>query len=321
MTAGREPVLEVLEPGLLAIVQDLGRPGLGAMGVGRAGAADEGSFRLANRLVGNAELAAAIEFVLGGLAIRFRRTATVALTGAPADVRAGERAAAFNAPFSVRAGEVLRVARPARGLRGYLAVRGGLGVTPVLGSRSWDSLAGIGPPPLRAGDLLPLADDHDGEPFVDVAPVRAPLPPLSGAATLRVLPGPRADRFAASALDRLFVSAYEVTADSDRVGLRLAGPPLPAAPGVAAELPPEGMVTGALQVPPSGRPVLFLADHPVTGGYPVVGVVLTADLPLAAQLRPGDEVRFRPTAPAAGVGGGGPVAAASGARWRRPLRG
>ncbi|RIQ14349.1 allophanate hydrolase subunit 2 family protein, partial [Jiangella rhizosphaerae] len=129
-------MLEVLEPGVLAIVEDLGRPGLGAMGVGRSGAADEHSFRLANRLVANAERAAAIEFVLGGLAIRFRRTATVALTGAPADVRAGERAAAFNAPFSVRAGEVLRVGRPARGLRGYLAVRGGIGVPPVLGSRS-----------------------------------------------------------------------------------------------------------------------------------------------------------------------------------------
>ncbi|RIQ17219.1 5-oxoprolinase subunit C family protein, partial [Jiangella rhizosphaerae] len=210
---------------------------------------------------------------------------------------------------------------PARGLRGYLAVRGGIGVPPVLGSRSWDSLAGIGPPPLRAGDLLPLAGDHDGEPFVDVAPVRPPVPPQSGEVRLRVLPGPRAGRFAPPALDRLFGSAYEVTADSDRVGLRLAGPPLPAAPGVAAELPPEGMVTGALQVPPSGRPVLFLADHPVTGGYPVIGVVATADVPLAAQLRPGDAVRFRPTSPAAAGAPPAPAAATSGARWRRPPRG
>lgn len=316
-------MIEVLDPGPLALVEDLGRPGLGAMGVGRAGAADGDSFRLANRLVGNSEGAAAVEFVLGGLAVRFRRTATVALTGAPADVRVDGagcgRGAAFNAPFAVRAGESLRVGRPASGLRGYLAVRGGIGVPPVLGSRSWDSLARIGPPPLRSGDLLPIGADHDGEPVVDVAPVAAPA---GGVATLRVLPGPRADRLAPDALTVLFGGGYEVTAESDRVGLRLAGPPLGRAAGTPAELPPEGMVTGALQVPPSGRPVLFLADHPVTGGYPVVGVVLTADLPLAAQLRPGDEVRFRPTSrPAAGVAGGGPVAAASGGRARRPTRG
>lgn len=312
------PALEIVEPGLLALVEDLGRPGLGALGVGRSGAADEDSFRLANRLVANAERAAAIEFVLGGLVVRFRRTATVALTGAPADVRAGDRAAAFNAPFAVRAGELLRVERPARGLRSYLAVRGGLGVPPVLGSRSWDSLAGIGPPPLRSGDLLPLAGDHDGHPSVDVAPV----PPPPDDVTLRVLPGPRADRFAPSALRTLFATAYEVTADSDRVGLRLAGPPLRRAAGAAAELPPEGMVTGALQVPPDGRPVLFLADHPVTGGYPVIGVVAAADLSPAAQLRPGDTVRFRPTSPAAaGAPPRGPGAAASAARSRRPPRG
>ncbi|PZF82631.1 biotin-dependent carboxyltransferase family protein [Jiangella anatolica] len=310
-------MIEVVDPGPLALVEDLGRPGLAALGVGRSGAADLDSFRLANRLVANAEQAAAVEFVLGGLAIRFRRTATVALTGAPAAVWAGDRAAAFNAPFAVRAGEVLRVGRPERGLRGYLAVRGGLGVAPVLGSRSWDSLAGIGPPPLRVGDLLPLAGDVEGEPSVDVAPVPWP----EGDVTLRVLPGPRADRFAPSALDALFGGDFEVTADSDRVGLRLAGPPLPPAPG-ARELPPEGMVTGALQVPPNGRPVLFLADHPVTGGYPVIGVVLTADLPRAAQLRPGDAVRFRPTArPAAGVAGAARAAAASAARSPRPPHG
>lgn len=311
-------MIEVLDPGPLALVEDLGRPGLGAMGVGSSGAADGGSFRLANRLVGNDEGAAAVEFVLGGLTVRFLRTATVALTGAPADVRVGEHGGAFNAPFSVLAGEELRVGRPASGLRSYLAVRGGIDVPPVLGSRSWDSLARIGPPPLRAGDLLPIGADHDGEPVVDVAPVAAP----AGGAMLRVLPGPRADRFAPDALDTLFGTPYEVSSESDRVGLRLAGAPLAAAAPGAAELPPEGMVTGALQVPPSGRPVLFLADHPVTGGYPVVGVVLTADLPLAAQLRPGDEVRFRPTSrPAADGLPGGPVAAASAGRSRRPRHG
>ncbi|TDD97129.1 biotin-dependent carboxyltransferase [Jiangella asiatica] len=276
---------------MLCLVEDLGRPGLAELGVGRSGAADGDSFRLANRLVGNTEAAAAVEFVLGEVAFRFHRAVTVALTGAPGPVRVSERGAAFNAPFPVRPGELVRVGRPASGLRGYLAVRGGLGVAPVLGSRSWDTLAEIGPPPLRAGDLLPLADDGDGPLVADVAPVRWP----SADTPLRVIAGPRADRFGPAALDALTTRPYEVTAESNRVGLRLAGQALhaDASGDDAGGLPSEGMVTGAIQVPPSGQPVLFLADHPVTGGYPVVGVVVTADVPRAAQLRPGDPVRFR----------------------------
>ncbi|WP_026877286.1 biotin-dependent carboxyltransferase family protein [Jiangella gansuensis] len=293
MTGAVRPteVVEVVDPGMLSLIEDLGRPGLAELGVGRSGAADTDSFRLANRLVGNAETAAAVEFVLGGVAFRFRRAATVALTGAPAPVRVGGRGAAFNAPFPVHAGEVLRVGRPSRGLRGYLAVRGGLGAEAVLGSRSRDTLAAIGPPPLRSGDVLPIADDAGGPPVADVAPVR--WPPSDE--PLRVIAGPRADRFDPAALTALATERYEVTTESDRVGLRLAGPalrPSTAHSHTAGSLPSEGMVTGALQVPPSGQPVLFLPDHPVTGGYPVIGVVVTADLPRAAQLRPGDAVRF-----------------------------
>jgi biotin-dependent carboxylase-like uncharacterized protein len=177
---------------------------------------------------------------------------------------------------------------PARGLRSYLAVRGGVDLPPVLGSRSSDTLSGLGPSPLAAGDRLPVGSLAGEQPLVDVAPV-APLPDRP---VLRVLPGPRRDWLQASAWGELTSQEWAVSADSDRVGLRLTGPRLLRAR--TDELPSEGLVAGAVQVPPDGGPVLFLADHPVTGGYPVLAVVVTADLPLAAQLRPGDGVRFRP---------------------------
>jgi biotin-dependent carboxylase-like uncharacterized protein len=174
------------------------------------------------------------------------------------------------------------------GLRTYLAVRGGVDVPPVLGSRSTDTLSGLGPAPLAPGDRLPVGDLRGAEPFVDVAPVRAP----SSEPVLRVLPGPRRDWLDPAAWTELTTRPWTVTANSNRVGLRLDGPRLARARD--GELPSEGLVPGALQVPPDGAPVLFLADHPVTGGYPVLAVVVTADLPAAAQLRPGDTLTFRP---------------------------
>jgi biotin-dependent carboxylase-like uncharacterized protein len=197
------------------------------------------------------------------------------------------RPAPVNAPVTVPAGAELVLGAPAVGLRTYVAVRGGVDVPPVLGSRSTDRLSGLGPEPLRAGTLLAIGTAAGEEPIVDVAPVRPP----SDRPVLRVLPGPRRDWLAADAWSRLISDGWTVSADSDRVGLRLTGPRLGRARD--DELPSEGLVPGAVQVPPDGAPVLFLADHPVTGGYPVLAVVVTADLPAAAQLRPGDEVRFR----------------------------
>jgi biotin-dependent carboxylase-like uncharacterized protein len=182
---------------------------------------------------------------------------------------------------------VLSLGRPRRGLRSYVAVRGGIDVPPVLGSRSTDTLSGLGPPPVAAGTLLPVGDLAGDEPFVDVAPVGAP----PDRPVLRVLPGPRRDWLDDAAWAALITQEWQVGSDSDRVGLRLTGPRLGRARD--GELPSEGLLPGAVQVPPDGAPVLFLADHPVTGGYPVLAVVVTADLPLAAQLRPGDGVRFR----------------------------
>jgi biotin-dependent carboxylase-like uncharacterized protein len=280
-------VLTVLASGPLTTVQDRGRPGWASIGVTRSGAADRQAAALANRLVGNDAAAAVLEVTVGGLQVRAGRTLLVAVSGAPAPVTVDGRAAPFDAPLTLRPGQVLGLGNPAVGLRSYLAVRGGIGVPPVLGSRSTDTLSGLGPAPLRPGDVLPVGALAADEPVVDVAPVRAP----SSRPVLRVLPGPRRDWLAPAAWTALTAEDWTVSPDSDRVGLRLAGPRLDRAR--TDELPSEGLVPGAVQVPPDGAPVLFLVDHPVTGGYPVLAVVTTDDLPAAAQLRPGDRVRFR----------------------------
>lgn len=283
------PTIEVLDPGLLALVEDLGRPGLADLGIGRSGAVDVQSLRLGNRLVGNHESAAAIELTLGGAAFRFHRPAIVALTGAPASVTVGERPTELPGPVLVDAGEEVRIGRPRAGVRTYLAVRGGIDVPPVLGSRSRDTLAGLGPPELRPGDLIAVGDEAIGPPLD--RPVVAAQSPAE--IILRVYSGPRVDWFTPEALATLFDAPYQVTPRSDRVGMRLRGGQLRYRQ--AGELPPEGMVTGALQVPPEGQPVLFLADHPVTGGYPVIGVVASEDVPLAAQAEPGRLIWFVPS--------------------------
>jgi biotin-dependent carboxylase-like uncharacterized protein len=202
-------------------------------------------------------------------------------------VSVGGRAAAMNAPLAVRAGEVVQLGQPARGVRTYLAIRGGIAVEPVLGSRSTDLLAGLGPPVLRAGARLPVGEATMGFPGVDVAPVPAPPDEI----VLRALAGPRDDWFAPEALRVLGGQPYVVAPDSDRVGLRLRGPALRRTR--TGELPSEGMAEGSLQVTPDGLPVLLLADRPVTGGYPVIAVADPDDMSLAAQARPGQRLRFR----------------------------
>jgi biotin-dependent carboxylase-like uncharacterized protein len=280
-------VLTVLAPGPFTTVQDGGRPGWASVGVPRSGAADRSSAGLANRLVGNRPDAAVLEVTAGGLRVRAERTVLVAVTGAPVPISIDGRQGPLNAPVTVPAGAVLTFGLPPTGLRTYLAVRGGVDVPSVLGSRSTDTLSGLGPAPLAAGDRLPIGALAAAEPVVDVAAVAPPSP----APLLRVLPGPRRDWLEPGAWTALTTQPWRVSADSDRVGLRLEGPRLQRARD--DELPSEGLVPGAVQVPPDGAPVLFLADHPVTGGYPVLAVVTTADLPAAAQLRPGDVVRFR----------------------------
>ncbi len=280
--------LTVLAAGALSTVQDRGRPGLAELGIGRSGAADRRSLALANRLVGNAASAAGIEVTFGGLAVQARGELLVAVTGAPCalDTRpTGD--AGSNAPFYLRDGDRLFFGPPRTGLRTYVAVRGGIDVPPVLGSRSTDLLAGVGPERLTEGTDLVVGNEVAGEPSVDLAAV---ADPPDGVVDVSVVPGPRDDWFVSSALGVLTGQPYEVTSESNRIGMRLQGPELARARD--DELPSEGMVPGSLQVPPSGRPTLFLADHPVTGGYPVIAVVARSDVDRAAQARPGQPLRF-----------------------------
>lgn len=276
--------LEVLDPGALTTVQDLGRPGWAHLGVPRSGALDEPALRLANRLVGNPESAAGLETTLTGVTFRLTRATAVAVTGARCAVRTGGRSASWGAAVSAPAGAEVQVGPATDGLRSYVALAGGVDVGPVLGSRSTDLLSGLGPAPLRAGVRLPLGRAHRAPHGTEAVPQ-----PLHG--TLRLRLGPRAEWFTEAALAALDGSAYDVSADSNRIGLRLLGPVVERARG--DELPSEGMVLGAVQVPPNGQPVVFLHDHPTTGGYPVAGVVLGEDLPVCAQARPGDRLTLR----------------------------
>ncbi len=282
------PALEVLRTGPLTTVQDAGRPGRAALGVSPSGAVDREAYGLANRLVGNREGAAVLELTLGALELRARGRLTIAVTGAMAPVTVAGQAVDTHVALDVPDGATVTFGPPRTGLRSYVAARGGVATEPVLGSRSTDVLAGLGRP-LEDGDVLPVGTTTGGPvPAVDVAPVRA-LP--EGDLELRVLVGPRDDWFTDEALRLLREEPFAVASDSNRVGMRLDGPTLDRSR--ADELPSEGTVAGAVQVPPSGQPVLFLADHPVTGGYPVIAVVLAADLPLAGQARPGQRLRFR----------------------------
>lgn len=282
------PSLRVVAPGLLATVQDQGRPGHAAEGVSPSGAADRGALRTGNRLVGNAEAAAGIEITLGGFRAVALTDLWVAITGAWGPATVDGRAVDPYEAHPWRAGTELHVDAFAHGTRGYLAVRGGITARPLAGSRSTDTLARIGPPPLRAGDELALAADLAGSvPPVDLHPWGPP----PDAVELPLAPGPRADWFAPHALDLLFDTVWTVSTEADRVGVRLDGPALPRI--VDGELPSEGMVAGALQVPPSGRPVILGPDGPVTGGYPVIAVVADAARDLLGQVRPGTRVRFR----------------------------
>lgn len=271
----------------LALVQDAGRPGQAAIGVGRSGAADRTSYALANRLVGNAAGAAVLEVTLGGLEVQaVDGTAWVAVAGAPAPLLVDGRPEPTGAVLALRPGSLLSLGQPASGLRSYVAVRGGVDAAPVLGSRSHDTLAGLGPAPLAVGDELRVGADAADEMRVDaVPPVEYDDRPV-----LRVARGPRDDWITDA--DRLVTTTWTVAPDSDRVGVRLTGGRLDLT-DPERQLPSEGAVRGAIQVPSGGEPVVFGPDHPVTGGYPVVAVVVDDDTDRLAQLRPGETVGFR----------------------------
>jgi biotin-dependent carboxylase-like uncharacterized protein len=287
-------VLEILRTGPLALVQDLGRVGLAHLGVTRSGAADRRAHTLANRLAANPDDRATIELTMGGFAARVRGgDVDIAVTGADALATAGSTVLGANSIQHVCDGELITLSVPQSGLRSYLAVRGGIDVTPVLGSRSHDVLSGIGPAPLQPGDVLPIGEHTEQYPELDQAPV-API--ADHLVELMVVPGPR-DGWIADA-DALVHTVWVASDRSDRVGMRLEGSPLTHRnPG--RQLPSEGAARGAIQVPPNGLPVILGPDHPVTGGYPVIGVIADHDIDKVAQVRPGQQVRLRWSRPRA----------------------
>jgi biotin-dependent carboxylase-like uncharacterized protein len=281
------PRLEVLRTGPLAVIEDLGRPGLAEIGVTASGAADRGSHALANRLVANPDDLATIEVTLGGFCARVRGgDVTVAVTGADAVPSVDGIPFGINSIAHIRDGQSIALMMPRFGLRSYLAVRGGIDVAAVLDSRSHDALSSIGPPPLRQGDVLPVGEHSSDFPELEQAPV-API--ADGTLLVPVVPGPRDDWFTDP--DALVGTDWVVSDRSDRIGMRLGGTPLVhRTPG--RQLPSEGCVRGAIQVPPNGLPVILGPDHPVTGGYPVIGVVCDEGIDSLAQVRPGQRIRM-----------------------------
>jgi biotin-dependent carboxylase-like uncharacterized protein len=283
--------LELLRTGPLTTVQDLGRAGWAHLGVPTSGAADRASLRLANRLVGNREGAAALEVTVGGLQLRAFGQLTVAVTGATCPISIDGIPSPSRVVLPLRSGGTLTLGPAQAGVRAYVAVRGGIELPPVLGSRSTDTLSGIGPAVPVDGDVFEVGADVAGWPVLTVAPGAEPT---NRTLRLHAVAGPRNQAPAAGGAELLYGTTWRVSARSDRVGVRLEGPAVPVR--ARSEGRSEGVVRGAIQLPPGGAPVLFLADHPVTGGYPVVAVITEADVDLAGQLRPGQGLELVPTA-------------------------
>jgi biotin-dependent carboxylase-like uncharacterized protein len=293
---GTPPLLEVLDPGLLLSIQDGGRPGLAAEGLTRGGAADRSSLAVANALVGNPPDAAALEATLLGPTVRALRSVTLGLAGTMAGriVGTGE-AVPPGSSVVLHEGDMLAL-EAATGARGYLALPGGIDVPLVLGSRSTalgPGFGGLSGRALRPGDRVAAAGDPivpparwPGAPHPDAVSVRQPL---------RVLPGPHATALGADALEAFLATRWTVSSTSDRVGLRLEGAPVPGEP--VPELASHGVVAGTIQLPPDRRPIVLLVDHQPTGGYPVIAVVITADLDRLGQLAPGMPVHLEETTP------------------------
>lgn len=304
-TEREESGLEVVNPGLQTVFQDLGRTGFTSMGVSASGALDPASLRAANRLVGNDAAEAALEVVVGGLQVRAHGPHVVAVAGAslPLTVVRSDgtrRAADAYSPIALDDGDELHLGMATEGVRSYLAVRGGFAEDPVLGSLATDALSGVGPDPIAAGRFLGVRPVSAGSIVTtETAPDR-PLPRAGEETVLDIVLGPRTDWLSAEAVDSLTGQAWDVTPQSNRVGVRLEGDPVERER--TDELPSEGCVAGALQIPPNGQPVLFLADHPLTGGYPVIGAVVAEQVALAGQLPVGARVRFRVRSPFAEIG-------------------
>jgi antagonist of KipI len=288
--------LTVIRPGMLTTIQDLGRWGFQTNGVPVAGPMDEYSHILANGLVGNDPSAGALEITLIGPELRTNADLVCAVAGARFELTTGERRLPMHHTFVLHAGEHLRFGARTAGARATLALRGGIAVKPVFGSRATSLVSRMGPfdgRPLRAGDVLPIGDvATTSTPGVGAIGAAAPLPMPAGGAQLRVMRGPHERLFTPAAYDTLFTARFVITPNSNRMGYRLEGRPL--AHVDRADILSDATAIGSIQVPASGQPILLMADRQTTGGYPKIATVIGADLPLAGQLAPGDWIEFRP---------------------------
>ena len=294
-TPARLPRMEVLDAGLLTLFQDQGRPGRGNLGVTPSGAADQAAAATANVAVGNPRGATVLENI-GGIRLRALTDAVMCVTGAQSRVLLDDMPVALARPVLVTAGSTVTVEPATVGLRNYIAIRGGIVADAELGSASTDVLSGLGPQPVRLGDVIGVLPRSTA---MTDAQLANPLRVGSGAqgqtqGVLRCVLGPRDDWFTPDSLNVFVSTEWTVTSQSNRVGVRLVGPSDDSGleRSREGELPSEGMVAGSVQVPPSGEPVIFLRDHAVTGGYPVIATVLEEDIDIAAQLPPGATVRF-----------------------------
>ncbi|MCJ8150051.1 5-oxoprolinase subunit B/C family protein [Shinella sedimenti] len=300
------PQFSVLAAPIPAVFQDLGRFGQTGQGVSASGALDRSAFNAVNRVVGNPVNTPALEITVGGFSFACNARTVIALAGASVSVTVCDRAGTSReygtyAPIALEPGDVVTIGHPSRGMRTYLAVRGGFKVAPVLGSAATDTLAVVGPPPVVSGAALALKQEALGRSSVGLNESAAfDLPGAADVVTLDVVLGPRTDWFTEKGLETLTNQLWQVTPQSNRIGIRLAGD-VPLERKDSAELPSEGTATGAIQVPHSGQPVLFLADHPLTGGYPVIGAVAEYHLDLAGQIPVGARIRFRPLCPFADI--------------------
>lgn len=306
LVAPEAPQFKVLAAPMPAVFQDRGRFGQTGQGVSASGALDRAAFNAANRIVGNPANTPVLELTLGGFSFESKARAVIGLAGVSlavtvCDAAGRERDFPAYAPIALEPGDVVTIGHPKQGMRAYLAVRGGFDVAPVLGSAATDTLAVVGPEAVTAGTVLALKGGREGLASVclDEAPAFA-LPSAGDVVTLDVVLGPRTDWFTEKGIETLTGQLWQVTPQSSRVGIRLAGE-VPLERRDSAELPSEGTATGAIQVPHSGQPVLFLADHPLTGGYPVIGAVAEYHLDLAGQVPINARIRFRPIGPFAEI--------------------
>jgi antagonist of KipI len=300
--------IQVIHPGLLTTVQDLGRRGHQREGVPESGAMDSFAHRVANQLVGNPDEAASLEMTLSGPTLRFEFDALIALAGAELSASIHERPIPMWRPIAVRAGSVLACGSVTVGCRVYLAVAGGMDVPPVLGSRSTYMRAAIGGldgRTLRRDDVIPVGSPAPlgnqiarrlarDDATVSVATWGAGpslRPRYSGSPTVRLVEGAHMSALTSSSRDALWRAEFQVGPHSDRMGYRLEGPALELS--ASLELLSEAVAFGTVQLPPNGNPIVLMADRQTTGGYPRIGEVATVDLSLLAQLKPGDHVRFR----------------------------